>query len=105
MPELPEVETIRRDLLPLLRGRAFTHVWVSPEAPRLVQERLGGRLRPPAAGSPRRGRLPTGQVPGLSPLRRSAPGRAPADDGRAPPPPVERAARPLRAGRPLAGRR
>jgi formamidopyrimidine-DNA glycosylase len=37
MPELPEVETIRRDLLPLLRGRAFTHVWVSPEAPRLVQ--------------------------------------------------------------------
>jgi formamidopyrimidine-DNA glycosylase len=37
VPELPEVETIRRDLLPLLRGRAFTHVWVSPEAPRLVQ--------------------------------------------------------------------
>jgi len=37
MPELPEVETIRRDLLPLLRGRAFTHVWVSPDAPRLVQ--------------------------------------------------------------------
>ena len=37
MPELPEVETIRRDLLALLRGRAFTHVWVSPEAPRLVQ--------------------------------------------------------------------
>ena len=37
MPELPEVETIRRDLLPVLRGRAFTHVWVSPDAPRLVQ--------------------------------------------------------------------
>jgi formamidopyrimidine-DNA glycosylase len=37
MPELPEVETIRCDLLPLLRGRAFAHVWVSPEAPRLVQ--------------------------------------------------------------------
>jgi formamidopyrimidine-DNA glycosylase len=37
MPELPEVETIRRDLLPLLQGRAFTEVWVSPEAPRLVQ--------------------------------------------------------------------
>ena len=37
MPELPEVETIRRDLLPLLRGRAFTRVWVSPDAPRLVQ--------------------------------------------------------------------
>jgi len=37
MPELPEVETIRRDLLPLLRGRSFTHAWVSPDAPRLVQ--------------------------------------------------------------------
>lgn len=37
MPELPEVETIRRDLLPLLRGRAFTRVWVAPDAPRLVQ--------------------------------------------------------------------
>ncbi len=37
MPELPEVETIRRDLLPLLRGRVFTGVRVSPDAPRLVQ--------------------------------------------------------------------
>jgi formamidopyrimidine-DNA glycosylase len=37
MPELPEVETIRRDLLPLLKGHAFTHVWVSPDALRLVQ--------------------------------------------------------------------
>ena len=37
MPELPEVETIRRDLLARLRGRAFTDVWVSPDAPRLVQ--------------------------------------------------------------------
>lgn len=37
MPELPEVETIRLDLLPVLRGRSFTHAWVSPEAPRLVQ--------------------------------------------------------------------
>jgi formamidopyrimidine-DNA glycosylase len=43
MPELPEVETIRRDLLPVLRGRAFTHVWVSPEAPRLVQAVPAGR--------------------------------------------------------------
>jgi formamidopyrimidine-DNA glycosylase len=40
MPELPEVETIRRDLLPVLRGRAFTHVWVSPDAFRLVQAPL-----------------------------------------------------------------
>jgi len=36
MPELPEVETIRRDLLPILRGRAFTSFWVSPDALRLV---------------------------------------------------------------------
>ena len=42
MPELPEVETIRRDLLPLVRGRAITEAWVSPDAPRLVQ------LMPPA---------------------------------------------------------
>ena len=49
MPELPEVETIRRDLLPLLRGRAFTHVWVSPEAPRLVQAVPAGRQAPSPA--------------------------------------------------------
>lgn len=37
MPELPEVETIRRDLLPLVRGRTIAEVWVSSNAPRLVQ--------------------------------------------------------------------
>ena len=37
MPELPEVETIRRDLLPLVRGRTISEAWVSPNAPRLVQ--------------------------------------------------------------------
>ena len=37
MPELPEVETIRRDLLPNIVGRTITGVWVSPNAPRLVQ--------------------------------------------------------------------
>ena len=37
MPELPEVETIRRDLLPALRGCTITETWVSPNAPRLVQ--------------------------------------------------------------------
>ncbi len=37
MPELPEVETIRRDLLPLVRGRTIAEAWVSPNAPRLVQ--------------------------------------------------------------------
>lgn len=37
MPELPEVETIRRDLLAAVRGRTITEAWVSPNAPRLVQ--------------------------------------------------------------------
>ena len=37
MPELPEVETIRRDLLPLLRGRIIKSAWISENAPRLVQ--------------------------------------------------------------------
>ena len=37
MPELPEVETIRRDLLPIVVGRTITEAWVSPNAPRLVQ--------------------------------------------------------------------
>ena len=42
MPELPEVETIRRDLLPLITGRRVEEAWISPNAPRLVQ------LMPPA---------------------------------------------------------
>jgi len=37
MPELPEVETIRRDLLPLVRGRTIVEAWVSENAPRLIQ--------------------------------------------------------------------
>jgi len=37
MPELPEVETIRRDLEPLVIGRAIAGAWVSGNAPRLVQ--------------------------------------------------------------------
>ncbi len=37
MPELPEVETIRRDLQPLVTGRKIVSAWVSEDAPRLVQ--------------------------------------------------------------------
>jgi len=37
MPELPEVETIRRDLAPRIVGRRVVEAWVSPDAPRLVQ--------------------------------------------------------------------
>ena len=37
MPELPEVETVRRDLEARVLGRRITSCWVSPDAPRLVQ--------------------------------------------------------------------
>jgi formamidopyrimidine-DNA glycosylase len=37
VPELPEVETIRRDLLPVVVGRTIVEAWVSPNAPRLIQ--------------------------------------------------------------------
>jgi formamidopyrimidine-DNA glycosylase len=51
MPELPEVETIRRDLTASIVGRTVVEAWVSPDAPRLVQgetpesfcRRLAGR--------------------------------------------------------------
>src|SRR3972149_4013823 len=51
MPELPEVETIRRDLAPRIVGRTIAEAWVSPDAPKLVQgeaadsfcRRLAGR--------------------------------------------------------------
>ena len=39
MPELPEVETIRRDLTPRIVGRTVIEAWVSPDAPKLVQGR------------------------------------------------------------------
>ena len=38
MPELPEVETIRRDLTARIVGRTVVQAWVSPDAPRLVQD-------------------------------------------------------------------
>ncbi|MEX2237766.1 MAG: bifunctional DNA-formamidopyrimidine glycosylase/DNA-(apurinic or apyrimidinic site) lyase [Dehalococcoidia bacterium] len=37
MPELPEVETLRRDLLQSLPGRTISKAWISENAPRLVQ--------------------------------------------------------------------
>lgn len=51
MPELPEVETIRRDLEPLLVGRTIVHVAIHPGAerlavthsPRVLEEELTGR--------------------------------------------------------------
>jgi formamidopyrimidine-DNA glycosylase len=50
MPELPEVETIRRQLAPHLEGRTLLDVeildprWTRPEAPRVVQDGLRGRV-------------------------------------------------------------
>ena len=38
MPELPEVETLARDLRATVVGRKITKATVSPDAPRLVQE-------------------------------------------------------------------
>jgi formamidopyrimidine-DNA glycosylase len=49
MPELPEVETIRRQLAPELEGRTITAAeildprWTRPEPPELVQESLLGK--------------------------------------------------------------
>jgi formamidopyrimidine-DNA glycosylase len=37
MPELPEVETVRRDLEALVIGCTITSCWIAPDAPRLVQ--------------------------------------------------------------------
>jgi formamidopyrimidine-DNA glycosylase len=50
MPELPEVETIRRQLAPHLEGRTLDEVeildprWTRPEAPEAVREELRGRV-------------------------------------------------------------
>jgi len=50
MPELPEVETIRRQLAPHLEGLTILEAaildarWTRPVAPREVQAQLGGRL-------------------------------------------------------------
>ena len=49
MPELPEVETIRRQLAPRVVGRTIERVrvldplWCAPAAPRAVERRLSGR--------------------------------------------------------------
>jgi formamidopyrimidine-DNA glycosylase len=49
VPELPEVETIRRQLAPHLEGRTIVEIeildprWTRPEPPRLVEQALRGR--------------------------------------------------------------
>jgi formamidopyrimidine-DNA glycosylase len=50
MPELPEVETIRRQLAPALEGRRLERIevrdprWCDPAPPEAVSDALGGRL-------------------------------------------------------------
>ncbi|HXG41309.1 MAG TPA: bifunctional DNA-formamidopyrimidine glycosylase/DNA-(apurinic or apyrimidinic site) lyase [Dehalococcoidia bacterium] len=44
MPELPEVETIRRQLAPVVTGRTVVDAWLSPEMPRLPAYPPDGRL-------------------------------------------------------------
>jgi len=50
MPELPEVETIRRDLAPRIVGQRVVEAWVSPDAPRLVQGETADSFRRRLAG-------------------------------------------------------
>ena len=50
MPELPEVETIRRQLAPQVEGRTIIRAaildprWTSPEAPDAIEQQLAGAL-------------------------------------------------------------
>jgi formamidopyrimidine-DNA glycosylase len=50
MPELPEVETIRRQLAPALEGRRLQHIqvrdprWCEPAPPEAIEDALRGRL-------------------------------------------------------------
>ncbi len=62
MPELPEVETLRRDLERTILGRTTTGLWVAPDVPRLVQGLTQDELRARLIGSrfeavDRRGKL------------------------------------------------
>ena len=77
MPELPEVETIRRQLAPRLEGRRIVRLaihdprWCEPAAPAEVVA---------AVRAAHRGATPAGQVLRLRAVRRHAPALAPADD-------------------------
>ena len=78
MPELPEVETIRRQLAPLVEGRTLARLhiadprWCLPLAPEAVVDAVAGTARR-APGAAR-------QVPDLGARRRRLPAHAPAHD-------------------------
>ena len=79
MPELPEVETVRRRLEPVLVGRRFERVEIDdprltrPEDPAEVAAELDGRAR--------RGGRAARQVPGSPVRERSRSPDPPPDDG------------------------
>ncbi len=54
MPELPEVETLARDLRATVVGRTITEARVSPDAPRLVQRMPVDAFTSPQVGDSRR---------------------------------------------------
>ena len=105
MPELPEVETIRRHLAPHVEGRTLERCeihdarWCRP--PRPPSSRRG-------PGPARRAAEPARQVPGLGAERRRVPAHAPAHDrerccsSRREPPPHTRVRFALDAGKRLA---
>ena len=55
MPELPEVETIRRQLAPEVEGKGIVDVevlderWTRPEPPRALEEAVAGRAIGPSS--------------------------------------------------------
>ena len=80
MPELPEVETIRRQLAPLVEGRRLERD--RDPRPALVAPARAAGARPSARGSACGAAGPARQVPGVELRRRRAPGPAPAHDRR-----------------------
>lgn len=92
MPELPEVETLVRDLRKTVAGRTITEAYVAPDAPRLVQRMpvevfTAGMRGRRIERVERRGKF---VLIGLSPQERSGPSgspprralpRSPRDDG------------------------
>ena len=78
MPELPEVETIRRQLAPARRGRTLDALEVSDA--RWSRAARAGRARGGGRRAPGRGARAPRQVPDLGARGRGPPDRPPADD-------------------------
>ena len=79
MPELPEVETIARDLKPLVQGATIIGVWT--DWPRSIRHPDPGSFGREVVGRADPGRGTARQVAGSVPLRRRRAGRPGQDDG------------------------